>query len=235
VNVGFPRLPWPSLPRFTGRKADEDAAGTALGVLRRPRLVALALIAILVMSASLVSFAESYRGLYLWAAQHGLSGVWAACWPVQLDVFIAVGELSLFVALADRWAARSRTAAWLVTLAGLAASVAGNVGHVTGHSLAVRVTAAVPPLAAASALAVGMGVLKRVVEKHHQPDADAVWEAAPTDARNAALLALKATTAAGNPLSGRQLETRFGLTRAEATRLRETIMMEANGHPPAGN
>lgn len=77
-------------------------------------------------------------------------------------MFIAVGELALFVGLIDRWAPRSRLAAWAVTLTGLA-SVAGNIGHVTGHSPAVRATAAVPPLAAASALAVGLGVLKRVV------------------------------------------------------------------------
>ena len=84
-------------------------------------------------------------------------------WPLQLDMFIAVGELALFVALADGWPRRSRAGAWAVTLAGLAASVAGNVGHVAGHSLTDRATAAVPPLAAAAALAVGLGVLKRVV------------------------------------------------------------------------
>jgi hypothetical protein len=64
-------------------------------------------------------------------------------------VLIAVGELALFVALVDRWATRSGAGAWSVTLTGLAVSVAGNVGHVTGHSLTVRTTAAVPPLAAA--------------------------------------------------------------------------------------
>jgi len=137
-------------------------------ILRAPRLAALVAIAVLVASASTVSFAESYRGLFLWAAHHGLSGPWAAIWPLQVDVFIAVGELALFVALADRWAPRSRAAAWTVTLAGLAVSVAGNVGHVAGHDLASRATAAVPPLAAAAALAVGLGVLKRVVEHHHQ-------------------------------------------------------------------
>jgi hypothetical protein len=129
--------------------------------------VALAVIAVVVGAASLVSFGESYRGLYLWAAHHGLSGLWAYAWPLQVDTFIAVGELALFVALADRWSARSRVAAWVVTLAGLAVSVAGNIGHVTGHSLTDRLTAAVPPLAAAAALAVGLGVLKRVVEAHH--------------------------------------------------------------------
>ena len=86
-------------------------------------------------------------------------------------MFIAVGELALFVALVDQWRTRQRSAAWLVTLAGLAVSVAGNIGHVAGHSLTVRATAAVPPLAAASALAVGLGVLKRVVERRAAPAA----------------------------------------------------------------
>lgn len=138
------------------------------GILRVPRLAALITIAALVAAASAVSFAESFRGLFLWAHEHGLSGVWAVAWPLQVDVFIAVGELALFVALADSWPPRSRVAAWGVTVLGLAVSVAGNVGHVAGHSLTDRATAAVPPLAAASALAVGLGVLKRVVEAHHR-------------------------------------------------------------------
>ena len=134
--------------------------------LRVPRRAALVTIAVLVAAASIVSFAESYRGLYAWAHEHGLTGPWAVIWPLQVDVFIAVGELAQFVALADRWPPRSRAAAWAVTLAGLAVSVAGNVGHVAGHAATNRVTAAVPPLAAAAALAVGLGVLKRVVEAH---------------------------------------------------------------------
>src|SRR6266487_6900251 len=138
------------------------------GILRGSRRAALAVIAAVVAAASLVSFAESYRGLFLWAVRHGLSGRWAEAWPLQVDTFIAVGELALFVALADRWPPRSRMAAWAVTLAGLAVSVAGNVGHVTGRALAGRATAAVPPLAAAAALAVGLGVLKRVVEAQHR-------------------------------------------------------------------
>ena len=138
-------------------------------ILRVPRLAALVVIAALVAAASLVSFAESYRGLYLWASRHGLGGAWAAAWPVQVDVFIAVGELALFVAPVDRWAQWSRAGAWAVTVAGLAVSVAGNVGHAPAHDLATRVTFAIPPLAAAFALAVGLGVLKRVVEAQAVP------------------------------------------------------------------
>jgi hypothetical protein len=134
--------------------------------LRVPRRAALVAISVLVAAASLTSFAESYRGLWLWAQHHGLHGVWAVAWPLQIDTFIGVGELALFVALADGWTVRSRAGAWGVTVLGLAVSVAGNVGHIAGHDLASRATAAVPPLAAAAALAVGLGVLKRVVGSH---------------------------------------------------------------------
>jgi hypothetical protein len=184
----------------------------------------------LVGAASATSFAESYRGLWLWASHHGLAGLWADIWPLQVDVFIAVGEVALFVALLDRWSPRSRTAAWTVTLAGLAVSVAGNVGHVVSRSLADRVTAAVPPLAAAAALAVGLGVLKRVVEAHHASAGRAFPSAVPTGNENAALLALKATLAAGNPLSVNQLAERFSLTRATATKMRAAVLAGSNGH-----
>jgi Protein of unknown function (DUF2637) len=129
------------------------------------RKAALVAIGVLVAAASLVSFAESYRALLDWAGHHGLHGGWAVLWPVQLDTFIAVGELALFVAMADRWPGRSRVFAWLVVSVGLAASVAGNVGHIAGHDVASKMTAAVPPLAAAAALTVGLGVLKRVVAR----------------------------------------------------------------------
>jgi len=200
------------------------------GVLRVPRRAALAAIAGLVAAASLVSFAESYRGLWLWAHGHGLSGAWAAAWPLQVDVFIAVGELALFVALADRWASRSRAAAWAVTLAGLAVSVGGNVGHVASSALSARVTAAVPPLAAAASLAVGLGVLKRVVEHHHRAAAIQPSAAVAADAESAARVALAASVAAGNPLSQRAVMTRFGLTRTAERKVRQAVTAAANGH-----
>lgn len=130
-------------------------------ILRTARAAALWGITVLVAVSTLVAFGESYRALYLWARRHGLAGAWAYAWPLQVDTFLAVGELALVVALADKWPPRSRAAAWAVTGIGLAVSVAGNVGHVAGHSATSRATAAIPPLAAAAALAVGLGVLKR--------------------------------------------------------------------------
>jgi Protein of unknown function (DUF2637) len=131
-------------------------------ILRIARAVALWGITVLVAASTLVAFGESYRALYLWAVRHNLPGLWAYFWPLQVDTFLAVGELALVVAMTDRWSPRSRAAAWAVTGIGLGVSVAGNVGHVAGHSVTSRATAAIPPLAAAAALAVGLGVLKRV-------------------------------------------------------------------------
>ena len=93
-------------------------------VLRIARLAALVLITLVILAVTASSFAESYGGLLDWAYSHGLHGRWAIWWPVQLDAFIAVGELALFVGLADRWQKRDRISAWVVTGIGLAASVA---------------------------------------------------------------------------------------------------------------
>lgn len=195
------------------------------------RLAALIVIAVLVAAASAVSFAESYRGLYDWARGHLLTGVWARIWPLQVDVFIAVGELALFVALIDQWRRRDRAGAWTVTIVGLAVSVAGNIGHVASHRVADRATAAVPPLAAAAALAVGLGVLKRVVAARHartQTGQQKRRSARVPDSKLAAArLALEATVEAANPLSVRQLADRFGLSRTDAGNLHRELV------PPA--
>lgn len=159
------------LGSIRARFAGDDTPLPRPGILRGPRLAALIAIAVLVATASGAAFAESYRGLYEWAGHHGLTGFWQAAFPLQVDVFIAVGELALFVALIDGWRTRDRAGAWLVTLAGLAVSVAGNIGHVASHRITDRGTASIPPLAAAAALAVGLGVLKRVVAKRAVPGA----------------------------------------------------------------
>lgn len=220
------------------RFARDDAPQPRPGILRGPRLIALIAISILVATASGAAFAESYRGLYEWAGHHSLSGFWQAAFPLQVDVFIAVGELALFVALIDGWRKRDRLGAWLVTLAGLAVSVAGNIGHVASHRITDRGTAAIPPLAAAAALAVGLGVLKRVVAARSQQPRRTESKSRPVVVPDgklaAARMALEASAAATNPLSRRQLVTRYDITQTEADNLHRELVPTAplNGHAP---
>lgn len=57
------------------------------------RKAALVAITLLVAAASAASFAESYRADR--ATRHGLHGVWAYAWPLQVDTFIAACLLAL--------------------------------------------------------------------------------------------------------------------------------------------
>jgi hypothetical protein len=64
MRIKVPQLPRVRFPgrRARRRSADGGTPGTLLaGILRVPRRIALALLAVLVAAASLVSFAESYR------------------------------------------------------------------------------------------------------------------------------------------------------------------------------
>ena len=129
---------------------------------RRAALYAIGAIAIL---ASANALAHSYAGLYDWAIHHRLTGWQAKSWPAEIDVFLAVGELALYVAYLDGWPARQRIWPWTTALTGLAVSIAGNIGHIQpepGHPviLADRLTAATSPLAAFAGLTVGLLVLK---------------------------------------------------------------------------
>jgi hypothetical protein len=216
---GLARRPFRRSPRTV-----TAVAQSAEPFLRIPRVVALWTVAALVLASAGVSFAESYRGLYLWSERHSLHGIWAAVWPLQVDTFICVGEVSLFIALVDGWRFRSRLAAWFVTLIGLAVSVAGNVGHISSHAFTDRATAAIPPLAAAAALAVGLGVLKRVAEAHRARDGGRTLTPSARDALDAARVTLAASVAATNPLSQRALMTRFGLSRDDARDLHAELV-----------
>ena len=129
------------------------------------RKAALYAIAVIAMLASANALAHSYAGLYDWAAHHRLTGWQAMTWPAEIDVFLAVGELALYVAYLDGWHMRQRIWPWVTTLVGLVVSVAGNVGHIQplpGHPVLLvdRLTAAASPLAAFAGLTVGLLVLR---------------------------------------------------------------------------
>jgi hypothetical protein len=150
----------------TGRPgSDSRRTCTEIPVNPRSRRAALYAIGVIAILASVNALAHSYAGLYDWAVHHRLGGWQAVSWPAEIDVFLAVGELALYVAYLDGWPARQRAWPWATALTGLAVSVAGNIGHIQagpGHPviLADRLTAATSPLAAFAGLSVGLLVLK---------------------------------------------------------------------------
>lgn len=131
----------------------------------RTRRAALYAIGVIALLASVNALAHSYAGLYDWAVHHRLSGWQAMSWPAEIDVFLAIGELALYVAYLDGWPVRQRIWPWATALTGLSVSVAGNIGHIQAAPgqpviMADRLTAATSPLAAFAGLAIGLLVLK---------------------------------------------------------------------------
>lgn len=93
-------------------------------------------------------------------------------WPAEIDVFLVIGELALYVAYLDGWSARHKVWPWATTITGLIVSVVGNVGHIQplpGQPVTVadRLTAATSPLAAFAGLTIGLLVLK--MTRQHAP------------------------------------------------------------------
>lgn len=136
-------------------------------------MIALVLIIVLTLAASADSFAESYHGLLVWALRHGFAGTGAHgpaaggrvhgrrradpihCPGRRLDGAQPDGRVDYH---------RHR-----------AGCVAANVGHVASSASTIRATAAVPPLAAAGTMAIGLGVLKRVVAGRGQQEPARDW------------------------------------------------------------
>ena len=131
----------------------------------RSRRAALYTIATVAVLASINALAHSYVGLYGWAKTHGMTGWQATTWPAEVDVFLIIGELALYIAYLDLWPTRHKTWPWTTAVVGLTISIAGNVGHIhaTPGSAAItaRLTAATSPLAAFAGLAIALLVLKR--------------------------------------------------------------------------
>lgn len=120
------------------------------------------ILAAIVVAATITGQTESFHGLYNWFATHGFQGFWAYVAPLMVDSFTVIGELAIFAGIARHWEAKARILPWFSVILGIAASVAGNVGDVSNHSWTWMATAAIPPLAGAFGIVIGLGVLKRV-------------------------------------------------------------------------
>lgn len=203
---------------------------------------AVAFMAFATVAATIVGFTLSYAGLHEFAERAGLRGPEAWMWPSSVDLFIAVGELGITVAAVSR---KRDPLAWVYLLAGFLPSVAFNVLHVAEFTVwwARYAVAAVPPVAAMLALAALMRQVYRLAVEAHQEgspttEIQAADAAGPVqalaqvarDAEEAARIALAASVAAGNPISQRQLIARFSLTRAQATKVRASVLAASNGH-----
>lgn len=167
--------------------------------------------------------AVSYQHIYDLGHAHGQHGSAAVLLPLSVDGLILASSLAM---LHESRAGRSvpglaRAGLWL----GIAATIAANVGYGTAYGLVGALISAWP----AAAFILAAETVLTIVHRSRGSQASQSGPPVPSDAQSAALAAYTASVAGGNPLSGRQLESRFGLTRAQAARVRQAVASEANG------
>jgi Protein of unknown function (DUF2637) len=189
-----------------------------------------------VACVGLVAAVLSYRHQYELAVTHGESPLTARLVPLSIDGLLLAGSLAALDA-----ARRERGRAWTARLTvglGVAMTLWANTVHGTAYGPAGIVISGWPPVALIAAIEV-LARMVRPVRKTTAKTDPAPGEithpnyAVPADAETAARAALAASVAASNPISQRQLMTRFGLTRAQATRVRQAVLAESNGHSGA--
>lgn len=98
---------------------------------------------------------DSYAGLRAWALEHGDTGVKADLFPLFIDAFALAAEAFMFRASLRGWGWGAKIVGWLVAGAGLALSIALNVGQLHSSDWLTQGTQGVAPLAAFFSLLVG--------------------------------------------------------------------------------
>jgi hypothetical protein len=167
------------------------------------------------------------------AVTHGQTTLAAVLLPVSIDGTVAAASLVMLRAaragLGTPWLAR------LMLGLSVVATLAANIACGARYGLTGSLLSGWPAVAFIGSAEMAIGMVRRTRKATTGEASGAGWTPVPADAESAAMAALRATLAAGNPLSGRQLETRFGLTRAQATRVRQLVAAETNGHAPEDN
>jgi hypothetical protein len=159
------------------------------------------------------------------AVTHGQTALAAYLLPVSVDGTVAAASLVMLRAAR----AGLGTPVLARTMLGLAvtATLAANVAYGVPYGLTGALLSGWPAVAFIGCAEMAIGMVRRSVKSA------TLWPiSAPsfTDAETAAAEALARTAGAGNPLSANQLQTQFRLTRAEVTKVRQSVLT----NPPAG-
>lgn len=164
---------------------------------------------------------------------HGEPGIVGHLYPVVIDGIIVAASMVLLDAARHREGAPPL--AWWLLAAGIAVTLAANVAYGARFGVPGGLWAAWPAAAFVGCYELLMLLVRASASRANPSAPDGFASPVPTGAENAALMALKATLAAGNPYSNNQLADKFGLTRAQVTKVRQLASAEMNGHAPDGN
>ena len=171
----------------------------------------------------------SYSHVFDLGRLHGQSGTAARLLPLSVDGLILAASLVLLHE-ARHGRSAPALARWMLW-AGVSATLAANALYGLAWGLLGVALSAWPGAAFVGSVELLMGMVRWTRSAAQpEPAVPAGLAQVAQDAVTAAQNALRATVAAGNPLSCRQLAERFGLNRAQVAQVRNTVLAESNGH-----
>jgi hypothetical protein len=181
---------------------------------------------VLASGVAAIAAIVSYSHIYDLGRAHGGTGVAARLLPLSVDMLILVGELMLLHEADSK--GRRFMLGWLLVWSGILATLAANISYGAQFGALGALIWGWPAYSFILAAAGMVSIVKRSASTS-PASGDAVPLPVPSDAENAATASLRATLAAGNPLSVNQLSSRFNLTRPVATKVRNQVLAEMNG------
>jgi hypothetical protein len=192
--------------------------------------------AAVVVTVAAFAAVVSYSHIYDVGRVHGQSGTDARLLPLSVDGLILAASLVMLHEARNKRSA-PRMARCMLAL-GVTATVAANVAYGSTFGPVGAVISAWPALAFIGSVEMVMGMVRRArtgaLAEQPAPaeiaEAEQVLTQVAADAESAAGAALAASFAAGNPLSQRQVMTRFGLGRATERKVRQAVTAQSIGH-----
>lgn len=163
---------------------------------------------------------------------HGEHGTAGHLYSVLVDGLIVAAGMVLVDAARHR--ERVPQLAWWMLAAGIGATLAVNVLAGLPDGWLSAVIASWPALAFVGCYELLMTLVRAAARRAPQlaapepePQVSEVPSPVPGDAESAAEASMRATAAVGNPWSVNALSTKFGLSRATATEVRERVLSAA--------
>jgi hypothetical protein len=184
-----------------------------------------------VAAVAVIAFSASYQHQYELSIYYQQTHWVAGMMPFSVDLLIVAAGLVIWYAARHGYPRPLR--AYAALSAGVAATVIANLAadhHYAWPWLGPGISVW-PAIAFVGAYEMAVWLVRKRQETAAGAEGGGtVWSPGFSDAETAALASLRATLAAGNPWSQNQLAEQFRLTRAQATRVRQLVTAESNGH-----
>jgi Protein of unknown function (DUF2637) len=181
-----------------------------------------------VLAVAVVAAYVSYWHAVDVVTGNGEPGTIAHLYPIVIDgIIVAASMVLLDVA---RHSETAPKLAWWLLGSGVAVTLAANVTFGAESGVAAALWAAWPAAAFVGTYELMMLLVRASARRTNVDNVHVGPPPVPGTTETAAEASLRATIAAGNPLSVNQLAERFSLTRAQATKVRQRVLAESNGH-----